>query len=136
MRPRSVGSLLLISTTTTDPERPERTYPWGKTHPKRARFTRNRAGRGRSPSGWTAPSLRTTSSLNIRYVLMMFSRLFRLHPLHLCSLVHRFSGPVRKFCYSSRSPCHGSHGKPTSAPHGIFVRDKLTLKDVHFGRDF
>ena len=28
-----------------------------------------------------------------------------------------------QICYSSRSPSHGSHGKPTSAPHGIFVRD-------------
>src|SRR5215469_8970123 len=28
-----------------------------------------------------------------------------------------------QICYSSRSPCLGSHGKPTSAPHGIFVRD-------------
>src|SRR6516162_9314439 len=94
MRARYVGSLLPISTTSTDPER---TYPWGKTHPKCGSTTRNRPGRGRSPSGWTAPSLRTTSSLNIGYVLMMFSRSFRLHPLHLCSLVRRFSGPVRKF---------------------------------------
>ena len=27
---------------------------------------------------------------------MIFSRPFRLHPLHLCSLVRRFSGSVRK----------------------------------------
>ena len=94
MRARYVGSLLPISTTTTDPER---TYPWGKTHPKRARFNHPKSGgRGRSPSGWTAASLRTTSSLNIGYVLMMFSRAFRLHPLHVCSLVRTFSGPVRK----------------------------------------
>jgi hypothetical protein len=37
------------------------------------------------------------AALNIGYVLMIFSRPFRLHPLHLCSLVRRFSGSVRKF---------------------------------------
>src|SRR5262249_21382542 len=42
MKARYVGSLLLISTTTTDPER---TYPWGKTHPKRARFSHPKSGR-------------------------------------------------------------------------------------------
>jgi len=42
MRARYVGSLLPISTTTTDPER---TYPWGKTHPKRARFNHPKSGR-------------------------------------------------------------------------------------------
>src|SRR5215469_201736 len=95
MRARYVGSLLPISTTTTDPER---TYPWERlTRNAPGSTTRYRAGRSRSPSGWTAPSLRTTSSLNIRYVLMMFSRPFRLHLLHLCSLVRRFSGSVRKF---------------------------------------
>jgi len=38
-----------------------------------------------------------TTNLNIAYVLLIFSRPFRLHPLHLCSLVRRFSGSVRKF---------------------------------------
>src|SRR5215468_2941398 len=28
---------------------------------------------------------------------MIFGRPFRLHPLHLCSVVRRFSGSVRKF---------------------------------------
>ena len=84
--------------------------------------TRNRAGRGRSRSGWTAPSLRTTSSLIIGYVLMIFSRPF---PASIASLLAR--PQVLRFCaqicYSSRSPCHGSHGKPTSAPRGVFVRE-------------
>ena len=42
MRARYAGSLLPISTTTTDPER---TYPWGKTHLKRARFNHPKSGR-------------------------------------------------------------------------------------------
>jgi hypothetical protein len=92
---------------------------------------------------WTAPSLRTTSSLNIGYVLMMFSRPFRLHPLH--PVLAR--PQVLRFCaqigYLSRSSCHGSHRKPTSAPHGIFVRDNQTLSHTsaapmtqNFSRDF
>src|SRR6516225_9163840 len=111
MRARYVGSLLPISTTSTDPER---TYPWGKTHPKCGSTTRNRPGRGRSPSGWTATSLRTTSSLNIGYVLMMFSRSFPLHPLHLLLArpqVLRFCAQIW-YSSSSPSPCHGSHGNP------------------------
>ena len=64
--------------------------------------TRNRAGRGRSRSGWTAPSLRTTSSLIIGYVLMIFSRPF---PASIASLLAR--PQVLRFCaqicYSSRS---------------------------------
>src|SRR5215469_3990600 len=109
MRARYVGSLLPISTTTTDPER---TYPWERlTRNAPGSTTRNRAGRGRSPSGWTAPSLRTTSSLNVRYVLIIFARPFRLHPLYLCSLVRRFSGSVRKSA-TRAAPCHGSHNPP------------------------
>ena len=38
-----------------------------------------------------------------------------------------FARPQIRFCaqicYLSRSPCHGSHGRPTRASHGIFVRD-------------
>src|SRR5215469_1864120 len=71
-------------------------------------------------------SLRTTSSLNIGYVLMIFSRSFR---LHLCALVRRFSGSVRKLA-TRAAPCYGSHGKPTSAPHGIFVTDNPKPKSV------
>ena len=37
-----LGFLFRLSTTTTDPER---TYPWGKTHPKRARFNHPKSGR-------------------------------------------------------------------------------------------
>jgi len=86
--------LLPISTTTTDPER---TYPWGKTHPKRARFNHPKSGRS-----WPFPKrVDCTIATNdeqpeYRFVLMMFSRPFHLHPLHLCSLVRRFSGLVRK----------------------------------------
>src|SRR5215469_5458266 len=57
----------------------------------------------------------------IGYVLMMFRRPFRLHPLHLCSLVRRFCAQI---CYLSRSPYHGSHGKLTIAPHGVFVSSR------------
>ena len=95
MRARYVGSLLLISTTTTDQER---TYPWGKTHPKRARFSHPKSGRS-----WPfAKRVDCTIATNdeqpeYRDVLLIFSRPFRLHPLHLCSLVRRFSGSVRKF---------------------------------------
>src|SRR5215472_10215934 len=110
MRARYVGSLLPISTTTTDPER---TYPWGKTHPNAyGSTTRNRAGRGRSPSAWTAPSLPTTSSLNIGYVLMIFWS--TVPPASTASVLGR--PQVLRFCaqicYSSRSPSHGSTENP------------------------
>ena len=69
MRARYVGPLLPIATATTDPEC---TYPWGKTHPKRVRFNHPKSGRSWPFAKRTAPSLRTTSSLNIEYVLMIF----------------------------------------------------------------
>ena len=94
MRARYVGSLLLISTTTTAPER---TYPWGKTHPKRARSSHPKSGRSRPFAKRVDCTIATNDEQpEYRYVLMIFSRPF-LHPLHLCSLVRRFSGPVRKF---------------------------------------
>src|SRR6516225_7147899 len=88
--------------------------------------TRNRVGRGRSPSGWTAASLRTTSSLNIGYVLMIFSRPL-VPPASTASVlarpqVLRFFAPI---CYSSRSPCHGSHVNPP-ARHTEFSLGTVT----------
>src|SRR5215469_3748856 len=69
MRARYVGALLLISTTTTDPER---TYPWEKTHPKRpvqpAEIGPVVALR---QAGGLHHRYELTSSLNIRYVLMI-----------------------------------------------------------------
>src|SRR6516162_976088 len=79
----------------------------------------------------TAPSLRTTSSLNIRYVLMMFSRPFRLHPLHLCSLVRRFSGPVRKFATRAARPVTVLTENPP-ARHTEFSLG--TVPTVQYGR--
>ena len=68
-------------------------------------------------------SLRTTSSLNIGYVLMIFGRLFRLHPLHLCLLVRRFSGYVRKFATRVTRLVTVLTENPSVRPHRVFVRD-------------
>jgi hypothetical protein len=95
------GSLRRILASYFDPER---TYPGERlTRNAPGSTSRNRAGRGRSPSGWTAPSLRTASSLNVGSVLMIFSQPFRLHPLHLCSLVRRLPGFVRKLATRATS---------------------------------
>src|SRR5215471_14766983 len=95
MRARYVGSLLPISTTTTDPER---TYPWGKTHPKRARFNHPKSGRS-WPFAKRVDRTIATNHEQPEYRVRAHDfwstvRPFRLHPLHLCSVVRRFSGSV------------------------------------------
>ena len=123
MRARYVGSLLPISTTTTDPER---TYPWGKTHPRRARFNHPKSGRS-WPFAKRVDCTIATNDEQPEYRV-------RAHDFWVdgsaCihSICARSSAVLRfcaQICCSSRSPCHGSHGKPTSAPHAIFVRDSL-----------
>ena len=120
MRARYVGSLLLISPTTTDPER---TYPWGKTHPKRARFNHPKSGRS-WPFAKRVDCTIAPNDEQPEYRVGAHDFYPTVPPPSTASVLAR--PPVLRFCaqigYSSRSPCHGSHGKPAGAPNGIFVR--------------
>src|SRR5215469_6362943 len=127
MRPRYVGSLLPISTTTTDPER---TYPWGKTHPKRARFNHPKSGRS-WPFAKRVDSTIATNDEQPEYWVRAHDFWPTVPPASTASVLAR--PQVLRFCaqicYSSRSPCHGSHGKPTSATTRNFRYGQLSFSN-------
>src|SRR6516165_864177 len=118
MKDRYAESLLLISTTTTDPER---TYPWGKTRLKHVLCNRPKSGRSWLFAKWVDCTTATngkqpkTSATYSRFLVDRFAASALARPQ-----IPRVCLQTR---YSNRSPRHGSHG-PASSTDGIFVRDR------------
>ena len=125
MRPRYVGSLLPISTTTTDPER---TYPWGKTHPKRARFNHPK-----SVLAWPfAKPVDSTIATNDEQPEYRVRANDSVPPASTASVfagpqVRRFSS-VRKLATRAARLATVLTENPPARPHGLFVRDKPAIR--------
>src|SRR6516165_9598250 len=104
MKDRYAESLLLISTTTTDPER---TYPWGKTRLKHVLCNRPKSGRSWLFAKWVDCTTATNgkqpkaSATYSRFLVDRFAASALARPQ-----IPRVCLQTR---YSNRSPRHGSH---------------------------
>src|SRR5215468_11809855 len=122
MRARYVGSLLPISTTTTDPER---TYPWGKSHPKRARFNHPKSGRS-WPFAKRVDCTIATNDEQPEYRIRAHDFLLDRSACIHCICARSSAGSQVLCANLLLEPRLVTvlTEQPTSAPHGIFVRDK------------